>query len=236
MTMRTQLLLILTSLLFLPACFTSSNSKAIREYRSPINEFDRSIIHGITHISTGQMTTYPDRKILQFADVLIGKDRFLNIELIGNNIRFYETDQQLADGSRVLLLRQNACCLPDKAFRIFLFSKTGEKIALRPLLQENFQHDTGKIKYPTALAIMDFTNIFSFSANTLVWDADETLTLNALPTLGEYDEIMKEIRWHERSRLTLGMRYAFYLFTVPADLITGPFQFAAILISGPGAK
>lgn len=224
----------LLALMLCSACLTSRNSKAIQEYRSPINEFDRSIEPGTTRISTGTIVMAAGRTTVQFADVLLGAGRFLNVEQTAAGVRFYETAERLSGGTRAFLLRQTACCLADKPFRLFLFSKPGEAIELPQLLKENFNYDTGKMDYPTALVVMNFTNVYSFQSNFLAWQTNSGLSLNALAPLGDYETVMKDIAWRERSRASLAMHYAYYLITVPVDIITGPVQIAALLFVGKG--
>lgn len=148
-----------------------NNNKAISEYKSSINEFDRSFAGGKTYrIITGRLLAGAEKNLLQFDGVLLGEGRYLNVESNPRGIRFFESQTRLV-GTRkqAYLIQQNACCMDDKAFRTILFLKGGDKVDLSEILKQSYAFDTGPSEFPAALLVMDFSNIYTFSAMHPYW-------------------------------------------------------------------
>ena len=87
-----------------------------------------------------------------------------------------------------------------------------------------------------ALAVLDFSNVFTFNMSMLCWSGSDRLACNAGPALGPYEEEMKNIRWDVRSRVVYGLMHAWYVVAVPVDIVTFPFQIGTLYLVGPGAK
>lgn len=233
--MRPGFLFLLLPVLVLPGCLTMRNSKAIDEYRSPINEFDRPITSGANYrILTGKMLTQNGRAVMQFDSVLIGDKRLLNIESSAAGMRFYETGERLEQGQKVYLIQQNACCMDDAAFRRILFLKPGEKITPAEILKTYYRFEAGTTTYPDALLAMDFTNIFTFMAMHGFWQNDTGLSYFVQAPSSDYNEVMSEIEWQKRSRISLAAMYGWYAVTVPVDIVTSPFQLIGMYLLGKG--
>lgn len=219
----------------LPGCLTFKNNKAIDEYKSPINEFDRPLAGNKNYrVLTGRLVKGGAKPVMQFDEILIGAGRYLNVESGPQGVRFYESNKRSADGQRVFLVQQNACCLDDRAFRSVLFLKGGDKADLAAMMSQHFQFDTGPIDYPAAMLVMDFTNIYSFSAMHPYWEKNgEVMYFSQAPGTN-YNEVFSDVEWGVRSRMTLAGMYAWYAVTVPVDIITSPFQLAGLLLLGSG--
>jgi hypothetical protein len=228
--------LILSSLVFSSGCLTMNNSKAISEYKSSINEFDRSLAGGKTYrIITGRLLAGAERNLLQFDGLLLGEGRYLNVESNARGIRFFESQTRLGGMSKkAFLIQQNACCMDDKAFRSILFLKGGDKADLSEILKQYDQFETGPSDFPTALLVMDFSNIYSFSAMHPYWEKGNEVSYFVQAPGTNYNEVMRDIEWHERSRIRLAGMYAWYAVAVPVDIVTSPFQLAGILLLGSG--
>lgn len=217
------------------ACLTFKNNKAIDEYKSSINEFDRPLTGSKNYrILTGRLAAGPTTSLMQFDGVLLGEGRYLNVETGAQGMRFYESRAKIAAGKRVFLVQQNTCCMDDEAFRSILFLKGGDKADVTAMLRQHFAFDTGPVEYPSALLVMDFTNIYSFSAMHPYWEKEAEVAYFVQAPGTDYNQVLKEIEWVERSRVTLAAMYAWYLVAVPVDIVTSPFQFAAMLLYGRG--
>ena len=152
------------SVMFCSGCLTSRNTKAIDEYSSSINEFDRALPDkGNFRVDVGTLSVVNGVTVMQFANVLRGEQRFLNIESTAQGMRFLETSEKVADTRPAYLIRQVACCMEDKAFREILFLKPGQKAAPVELLQKHFQQSSAPLEYPTAIVVMDFSNVYTLS-------------------------------------------------------------------------
>ncbi len=220
--------------LFCSACLTSRNSKAISEYRSAINEFDRALGGDTNYrITKGRLSRENGKALMQFEGVLIGEGRYLNIESTPEGIRFYESATAIA-GKAVTLIRQNACCMDDKAFREILFLKPGQAISAADILQKHYHFSVATQEYPAALLVMDFTNIYTFTAMHAYWEKDAQVSYFAQAPGTDYNEVMKDIAWQKRSRLELAGLYAWYGVTVAVDIVTATFQLAGLLLLGKG--
>jgi hypothetical protein len=123
----------------------------------------------------------------------------------------------------------------DTAFRTILFLKPGESTDLAAILKSHFDY-TKEPGYPSGLLVMDFSNVYTFSAMHGLWQNELQLSYFVHVPGGEYNKVFGGIEWRKRSRLNLALLYAWYGITVPVDIVTGPFQLAAILLVGPGAK
>lgn len=224
------LLPILTS-----ACLTSRNAKAIEEYRSPINEFDRQLDSTGNHrILTGKMTVQDGKALLQFDAVLLGSGRYLNVESTAQGMRFFETGNRLVSGKTVFLVQQNACCMDDAAFRRILFLKPGEKISASEILHQYYHYQSQPQDYPSSLLVMDFTNIYAFTAMQAVWQSSEEVSFFVQASSTDYNVVMEQVEWRQRSRLTLAAMYGWYAVTVPVDIVTSPFQLIGMYLLGKG--
>ena len=219
------------------ACLTTRNSKAIDEYRSSINEFDRTLPEtGNFRVDTGTMSVVNGVALLQFEQVLLGERRYLNIESSAQGMRFYESAEKVVSAKKVFLIRQLACCMDDQAFREILFLNPGQTITPAEIMKKHFHANIGAPEFPASILVMDFSNIYTFSAMQAFWEkAGEVSYLVQAPGT-DYNEVMKDIRWQERSRLKLTGLYAWYGVTVPVDIVTSPFQLAGLLLLGKGAQ
>lgn len=216
-------------------CLTLKNNKDIREYRSPINEFDRTLRAGaVYHVSKGRMVTHAGKTVLQFDGVLIGEGRFLNVDSSPQGLRFYESSARLPEGKPVYLVQQNACCMEDQAFRTVLFLKPGQQLAVTDILRQHFRHGAEAVGEPAALLVLDFSNIYTFSAMHAFWENGPGVSYFVQSPGSDYGEVLGEIGWGERSRLRLAGMYGWYAVTVPVDILTGPFQVAGLLLLGRG--
>ena len=217
-------------------CLTTRNNKAISEARSPIQEFDRTLDGKGSHrILTGRLKFSHGKALMQFDKVLLGEGRYLDVESSTSGIRFGESERRWESDQKVFLIQQNACCMNDAAFRTILFLKPEESNDLAALLKRHFDlnKETG---FPSGLLVMDFSNVYTFSAMHGLWQNELQLSYFVQVPGGEYNKVFGGIEWRKRSRLNLALRYAWYGITVPVDIVTGPFQLAAILLVGPGAK
>ncbi len=231
--MGSRLLLIALAALPNLACLTTKNTKAIENYRSPINEFDRPLVAGKSYrILSGKMAVSQQKVTLQFAEVLIGSNRLLNVESSPAGIRFYESSEPISAAYTAYLIQQNACCLNDDAFRRILFLKTGDRVSAAKILKAHFQYPVAPGPEPSALLVMDFTNIYSFTGMQAYWQEPSEVTFFTQAASTDYAEVMREIAWQERSRLNLAAMYAWYGITVPLDIITSPFQLLGLLAYG----
>lgn len=217
-------------------CLTTRNNKAISEARSSIQEFDRALDgKGSSRILTGRLKFGEGKALMQFDRVLIGEGRYLNVESSASGLRFGESEKKLESDQKIFLIQQNACCLKDAAFRTILFLKPGDGADLAAILKQHFDfnHESG---FPSGLLVMDFSNVYTFSAMHGVWQKESELVYFVQTPGGEYNEVFRDIEWKKRSRLSLALLYAWYVIAVPVDIITSPFQLGAILLVGPGAK
>ena len=217
-------------------CLTTRNNKAISEARSSIQEFDRTLDGKGSHrILTGRLKFSDGKALMQFDKVLLGEGRYLDVESSPSGIRFGESEKRWESNQKVFLIQQNACCMNDTAFRTILFLKPGESADLAAILKSHFDY-TKEPGYPSGLLVMDFSNVYTFSAMHGLWQKESQLAYFVQVPGGEYAEVFRDIEWKKRSRLNLALLYAWYGITVPIDIVTGPFQMAAILLVGPGAK
>ncbi len=229
-------LLPLTVALVASACLTTRNNKAVSEYRSSINEFDRS--QGATgnyRILPGRLRVKDGVASMQFDRLLIGEGRYLNVESSPRGIRFFESRQRFASDENVFLIQQNTCCMDEKAFRTILFLKPGDKTDLADILKRHFTF-TAVPGLPAGLLVMDFSNTYTFSAMHGFWQKESELAYFVQAPGAEYSEVLGDIEWVQRSRFQLALLYAWYGIAVPVDIVTSPFQLAAVLLVGPGAK
>mgnify|MGYP007009320257 CR=1 FL=1 len=230
-----RLFLFFLSVMFCSGCLTSRNTKAIDDYSSSINEFDRALPDkGNFHVDVGTLSVVNGVTVMQFAKILRGEQRFLNIESTAQGMRFLETSEKVAGTRPAYLIRQVACCMEDKAFREILFLKPGQKADPAELLQKHFQQSSAPLEYPTAIVVMDFSNVYTFSAMHAFWQNSNAVTYFVQSPGSDYNEVMKDVAWQKRSRLRLAGLYAFYAVTVPVDIVTVPFQIAGLLLMGRG--
>lgn len=228
-------LLLLNSLLFFSACLTSRNTKAIDEYRSPINEFDLALPEkGNYRVDAGSLSVINGVAVMQFEKILRGNGRYLNIESSAQGMRFYESREKLPAGNHVYLVRQITCCMDDRAFREILLLTEGQKIAPHEILKTHFQQPAETSDYPAAILVMDFSNVYSFMAMHALWQKDNGISYFVQAPGNDYKLVMKNIHWQERSRLKLVGMYSLYAVTVPVDIVTVPFQIAGLLLVGKG--
>lgn len=234
--MRGTWLLLLSFTLAASACLTTRNNKAISEYRSSINEFDRPLgAKGNYRILPGRLQVQDGVARMQFDRLLIGDGRYLNVESSPRGLRFFESRQRLTGKENIFLIQQNACCMDEKAFRAILFLKPGEKADLADILKDHFAF-TAAPSYPAGLLVMDFTNIYSFSAMHGFWQKEAELAYFVQAPGSDYNDVLGDIEWVRRSRFQLALLYGWYGIAVPLDIVTSPFQLAAVLLVGPGAK
>lgn len=227
--------LMLLSAALCSGCLTTRNSKAIDEYRSSINEFDRALpVNGNFRIDKGFLSAVNGVAVMQFENVLRGEGRYLNIESTPQGMRFYESADKLVADKKVYLIRQLACCMDDKAFREILFLKTGQTLSHADILQKHFSIRTVEVSYPAALVVMDFSNVYTFMAMHAFWQNSSAVTYFVQAPGSDYNVVMAELAWKERSRLRLAGLYALYAVTVPVDIVTVPFQIAGLLLMGRG--
>jgi len=230
-----RLLLVVVAAMAFSGCLTTKNSKAIQDYRSAVNEFDRRLTDGKNYrIVKGELTLQPGKTTLQFGGVLIGANRWLNVESTVEGIRFFEASERMPSGHAVYLIQQNACCLEDAAFRQILFLKPGDNVPATEILAKHFQYKVAASDGPSALLVMDFTNIYSFGGMLAYWREGGQVTSFAQAPATDYAIVMREVAWHERSQLTLAAMYAWYGITVPLDIVTSPFQLLGLLAYGRG--
>ncbi|MBL8032549.1 MAG: hypothetical protein JNJ69_02530 [Leptospiraceae bacterium] len=217
------------------ACLTTRNSKAIREQKSAINEFDLTLPqNGNYRITAGTMSVQNGLTTLQFEGVLSGAGRVLNVESTAQGIMFYETRGALSPGTRVFLITQITCCMNDNAFREILFLKAGQKANAAEMLRRHFGYETGNLENPTAILVMDFSNVYTFSAMHAVWKtADEVAYFSQAPGT-DYNDVMQRIAWEKRSKASIAALYGWYGVTVPVDIVTGPVQLIMLLLYGYG--
>lgn len=233
--MYPRLSLVVLAVLVSSGCLTTKNSKAIQHYRSAVNEFDRRLTDGKNYrVLKGELTVQPGKSTLQFGDVLLGANRWLNVESTFEGIRFYETSERMPTGHTVYLIQQNACCLEDAAFRQILFLKPGDNVSAAEILQKHFQYNVVASEGPSAVLVMDFTNIYSFGGMLAYWREGRQVTSFAQAPATDYEIVMRDIAWRERSRLNLAAMYAWYGITVPIDIVTSPLQLLGLLAYGNG--
>ena len=233
--MYPRLSLVVLVVLVSSGCLTTKNSKAIQHYRSAVNEFDRRLTDGKNYrVLKGELTVQPGKSTLQFGDVLLGANRWLNVESTVEGIRFYETSERMPTGYAVYLIQQNACCLEDAAFRQILFLKPGDNVSAAEILQKHFQYNVVASEGPSAVLVMDFTNIYSFGGMLAYWREGRQVTSFAQAPATDYEIVMRDIAWRERSRLNLAAMYAWYGITVPIDIVTSPLQLLGLLAYGNG--
>lgn len=180
------------------------------------------------------MTVDGARPVLQFDDVLLGRGRYLNVASGPSGMRFYESRTRITGGKTVYLIQQNACCMDDRAFRSILFLKAGDQADPAAILKQHFSFDAGPVDFPAALLVMDFSNIYTFSAMHPYWEQGAVVTYFVQAPGTDYNEVMNEIEWVERNRFTLASMYAWYAVAVPVDIVTSPFQLAGLLLLGSG--
>ncbi|MFO1471214.1 MAG: hypothetical protein U1F27_09270 [Turneriella sp.] len=227
--------LLLISLLLFSACLTSRNTKAIDEYRSPINEFDLTLPEkGNYRVDSGSLSVMDGIAVMQFEKILRGSGRYLNVESSAQGMRFYESREKLPAGKRVYLVRQITCCMDDRAFREILFLKEGQQIAPHEILKTHFQLPAEARDYPAAILVMDFSNIYTFTAMHALWQNDSGVSYFVQAPGNDYNLVMEDISWNARSRLKLAGMYSLYALTVPVDIVTVPFQIAGLLMMGKG--
>lgn len=230
-----RVVLLIISLLLFSACLTSRNTKAIDEYRSPINEFDLALPEkGNFRVDAGSLSVVNGVAVMQFEKILRGSGRYLNVESSAQGMRFYESGGKLPAGKRVYLVRQIACCMDDHAFREILFLKAGQQIDPRGILKTHFQQPAEIQDYPAAILVMDFSNIYTFTAMHALWQKDSGVSYFVQAPGNDYNSVMEDINWQERSRLKLVGMYSLYAVTVPVDIVTVPFQIAGLLLMGKG--
>jgi len=222
--------------IMLSACLTTRNAKDIREYRSPINEFDRSIVAGAHTIRAGNLVEQDGKAVLEFANILIGKNRYLRIITTANGMEFSESTTALPNGQKIFMIQQNACCIDDKAFHKILFLKSGEHIAPGEILQSYYNFDAGQEAYPNSLTVIDFTNIYAFSAMHVFWQKNAQVSYFVQVPGSDYGATMHAIEWQQRSYIKLGGMYLWYVVTVPVDIATSPFQMLWLYAMGKSVK
>ncbi len=209
-------------------------AKSIEEYKSSINEFNRAFESANYRIIPGLLSVRQGKNLIQFDGVLLGRRRYLNIETGPGGMRFYETGTKMETGKRVFLIQQNTCCMDDGAFRAVLFLKQGDAADPSEILKKYFNFDAGRTEYPSSLVVMDFTNIYTFMSINPFWEKGPEVSYLVQASGNDYNEVMNEIHWHERSFLQYIMMHGFYILTVPADIITSPFQLIGIFLLGNG--
>ena len=215
------------------ACLTSRNTKAIEDYRSSINEFDLALPgKGNFRVDTGTLSMVNGAAVMQFENVLRGERRYLNVESTAQGMHFRESNEKLAGPARAYLVRQVACCMEDKAFREILFLKPGQKAHPGDLLAKHFQYPVTPGEFPAALIVMDFSNVYTFSAMHAYWQNGGDVTYFVQAPGSDYNTVMADVAWQERSRLQLAGLYGWYVVTVPVDIVTAPFQFVGMLLIG----
>lgn len=230
-----RVILLLISLLLFSACLTSRNTKAIDEYRSPINEFDLALPEkGNFRVDAGSLSVVNGGAVMQFERILRGSGRYLNVESSAQGMRFSESREKLSAGKRVYLVRQITCCMDERAFREILFLKAGQQIAPGEILKTHFQQPAEKQDYPAVILVMDFSNVYTFSAMHALWQKDSGVSYFVQVPGSDYNAVMEDIRWQERSGLKLVGMYSLYAVTVPVDIVTVPFQIAGLLMMGKG--
>lgn len=126
--------------------------------------------------------------------------------------------------------------MDDKAFREILFLKPGQTSNPAEILKTYFNYDAKLSEYPSSILVLDFSNIYAIIALNPYWNKNKEVVYMAQPQGNTYDEVMKEISWNVRSRLTYIAMNGMYLLTVPADIITSPLQLILLLLGGGGVR
>lgn len=228
---RPSVLLSLLPALLTLSCLTMSHTKYLTDYSSPYREFDTRIDRGSFRVTRG-ISISEDRLTARFPGVLDGSGRVLQVERRGTDLVFSETAEMFAEGEPAVLVQQNVCCMDDEAFRKILFAKEGDPIRAFDILTRYFNQAPSDA---SALVVLDFANVYTVSSQLLCWTDKERIACTASLAPQAYTEAMKQIRWDTRSRFVYGAAHAWYLVTLPVDLVTLPFQAAALLLYGKGA-
>ena len=263
--------LILCIPLLLGGCITSSYHKSNEEYRSARREFNpvpETSYRVVKGICTGKREMDGETYYhLQFQALLKGDGRYLDV-MIPVKPRMVNTsevgpDGNLRDTGRLMkspgavLFRESVTAAAGGTpvylvFRVsmdnrrdfqdlFMDQQTGKAGDPGALFQRN-NYLLKEAQYPLVLAVLDFSNIFTYSANAIVWekgaDGKPFVACTGLD-YGPYDAAGLGIAWKERSRMIYLLRHGGYAGTVIADVVTSPVQLVMYILtalSGPGVR
>ncbi len=214
-------------------CLTTSHAKFMEEYASPRREFNTDLTDAAFRITEGRVVRKGEQWLARFSDVLIGSNRFLSVESSGGSIRLAESRTPVAEGETAYILQQNACCLDEQVFHTVLFAKPGDRLALSELLKKSFNFDA---KPAQALAVLDFTTTYNVTGYLLCWQDSDRLECKGSLGPESYIKTMNHIRWDVRSRAAYVAMHGWYLIAFPVDVLTSPFQAAALLLTPLGVR
>ncbi|HNL10680.1 MAG TPA: hypothetical protein PKM44_09230, partial [Turneriella sp.] len=75
---------------------------------------------------------------------------------------------------------------------------------------------------------------YTFRAMHGYWQSEAGLSYLVQAPSTDYNEVMREIEWRQRSRISLAAMYGWYAVTVPVDIVTSPFQLIGMYLLGKG--
>ncbi len=257
------LILVLISFIAFSGCITSNYHKSNQRYKNARREFripkgkSVAIFKGLW---AGEETI--DGKVfyrLLFNGVLKGKNRYLHIMVqkapqMRSTYRVGQSGHLEATGKRVempglvivresefhrsgpisayLVLRFSAI-QNMKAFYAIFNQKRGEKSSPVAIMKTYYNYTIPKEKYPLALVYLDFSNIFKYSINAVIWKMNDggkpVVSCNGTE-IDKYDGPHMIIDWKVRKKLFYALRQAGYIGTVIGDIVTSPVQLIMLIL------
>jgi hypothetical protein len=155
---------------------------------------------------------------------------------------FLESEKRLTGKHPAYIVFQIYTGLDQNIFRSFHNQKVGQVSDPAVMLKSNFKYKIRDPQYPFALVKLDFSHIYKYSANAIVWErnsAKKQVVSCVSVNIDQYDGTLMNVEWRVRSKLLYGVRQAGYIGTVIADVITSPVQLVILILealAGPGVR
>ena len=210
---------------------THAHKKRINGYKETSNEF-RHFKDGqnfIKGIYVGKVN-FKNKKYehVQFANLLDGENRYLNIYFKEKNYEFpylFESNTKLEGAIAYAFVHKYFEHNP-KSVDYKLFYPSTKEITSPNFFIEAMNIAQSTISYPLIVFKLDFSNIYTQSITKITWrkNAEDNFVVERNFSPSDDNTIMPKIKFKKRSLLKLYLWYLAYFLIIPFDLLTCPIQ------------
>ena len=210
---------------------TQAHNKRISGYKTITKEFrhfktGQNFIKGVL---VGKINFENEKHYhLQFADILEGENRYLNVYFKEKNYEYpylFESDTKLKGKPAFAFVHKYFEHNPESVNYKFL-SPSSNKIPPMNFFIEAMNIPQTEISFPLIVLNLGFSNIYTSSISKIIWqnDINEKISFERNFSLSDDNTIMPEIKYKKRSLFKLILWYLAYIIILPFDLITCPIQ------------
>lgn len=172
---------------------------------------------------------------LQFANLLKGRDRYLDVLISATGEVFLiESPKRLAGSRPAYLILQATAPMDSDGFYALFEQQVGKESAPAAILAEHFDYEVTERRYPFAIVKLDFASTDQYTSTGIVWELREGRSIVDLKSLTyePYDGPHLRIAWKVRNCPGYQLRKVGYVGTVLADIVTSPVQIVMYLVIG----